>query len=180
MPDLPYTVVVGVSATSKSATALTWAQAQARQNQGRIIAVRAWRLPNPQATPSGTPAGRIAREEDVEREKRSQLERDVTEVLGDDHQVELRLVRGGRFSVLTKAAAEADLLVLDAPRQLVMGPMFAHRLIYAASCPVVVMPPDISGEPSSMFNRVAGAIGRSVVTAAGTAGRPGYRPPLIR
>ena len=30
--EQPYTVVVGVSATSKSPTALAWAQAQARQN----------------------------------------------------------------------------------------------------------------------------------------------------
>jgi hypothetical protein len=176
----PYTVVVGVSPTSKSATALAWADAQARQNQGRVIAVRAWRVPNPQATPSGTPAGRIAKADEVEEEARSALQADVAAVLGQDHGAEIRLVRGGRFKVLTAAAAEADLLVVDAPRQLLMGPMFAHRLIYAASCPVVVMPPDISGEPSTMLSRVAGAVGRSVVTAAGTAGRPGYRPPLVR
>jgi hypothetical protein len=42
------------------------------------------------------------------------------------------------------------------------------------------MPPDISGEPASMLTRMAGAVGRSVVTAAGTAGRPGYRPPMVR
>lgn len=29
----------------------------------------------------------------------------------------------------------------------------------------------------STLTRVAGAIGRGVVAAAGTAGRPGYRPP---
>jgi hypothetical protein len=67
--------------------------------------------------------------------------------------------------------------VVDAPRQLLAGPMFAHRLIYAASCPVVVMPPDVSGEPASALARAAGAIGRQVVNAAGTAGRPGYRRP---
>ena len=43
--------------------------------------------------------------------------------------------------MLIKAALGADLLVVDAPRQLLAGPMFAHRLIYAAACPVVVMPP---------------------------------------
>ena len=176
----PYTVVVGVSPTTKSAAALAWAHAQAAQNSGRVVAVRAWRLPNPQATPSGTSAGRVAVAQDVEAEARQQLEQDIAAVLGPDHGADLRLVRGGRFKVLTQAAAGADLLVLDAPRQLLMGPMFAHRLIYAATCPVVVMPPEISGEPASMLTRVAGAVGRSVVTAAGTAGRPGYRPPLIR
>jgi hypothetical protein len=176
----PYTIVVGVSATSKSPTALAWADAQARQNAGRLIAVRAWRMPNPQATPSGTPASRIPREAEVEQAQHDSLRADVVATLGADHGAEIRLVRGGKYQVLIETAAEADLLVVDAPRQLLAGPMFAHRLIYAASCPVVVMPPRVSGEPPSVLNRVAGAIGRSVVTAAGTAGRPGYRPPLIR
>ena len=176
----PYTVVVGVSATSKSPTALAWAHAQARQNGGRLVAVRAWRMPNPQATPSGTSSGRISRPEEVEEAARAALAADVAGALGEDHQAEVRLVRGGKYQVLIKAARGADLLVVDAPRQLLAGPMFAHRLVYAASCPVVVMPPRISGEPSSVLTRVAGAIGRGVVTAAGTAGRPGYRPPLLR
>ncbi|MET1004251.1 MAG: universal stress protein [Propionibacteriaceae bacterium] len=180
MAEHPYTVVVGVSATSKSPTALAWAAAQAAQNHGVVIAVRAWRLPNPQATPSGSSAGRIAQSDDVEEMARQSLVRDVAATLGDDHQAEIRLVRGGRYSVLTKAAIGADLLVVDAPRQLLTGPMFAHRLIYAATCPVVVMPPDISGEPASLLTRVSGAVGRSVAAAAGTAGRPGYRPPLVR
>jgi hypothetical protein len=174
----PYTVVVGVSATSKSPAALAWAAAQATANLGRVIAVRAWRLPNPQATPAGTPAGRIARVDEVEAGARQALESDVAAALGEGHAAEVRLVRGGRLKVLLKAAAEADLLVVDAPRQLVAGPMFAHRLLYAASCPVVVMPPVLSGEPPSTLRRVVGAVGRGVVAAAGTAGRPGYRPPL--
>ena len=101
----------------------------------------------------------------------------MSAALGEGHAAEVRLVRGGRLKVLLKAAAEADLLVVDAPRQLVAGPMFAHRLLYAATCPVVVMPPELSGEPPSTLRRVAGAVGRGVVAAAGTAGRPGYRPP---
>jgi hypothetical protein len=174
-----YTVVVGVSATSKSPTALTWAHAQAQQNGGRLVAVRAWRMPNPQATPAGTPPGRISREEDVEAAALASLEKDVAAALGPDHDAEIRLVRGSKFKVLIEAAAGADLMVVDAPRQLLAGPMFAHRLVYAASCPVVVMPPRVSGEPPSVLNRMAGAIGRSALTAAGTAGRPGYRPPLL-
>lgn len=180
MVERPYTVVVGVSATSKSPTALDWAHAQAMANGGRLVAVRAWRLPNPQATPAGTPPGRISRAEDVESAARARLEGDVAATLGEDHPAEIRLVRGGKFSVLIQAALAANLLVVDAPRQLLAGPMFAHRLIYAASCPVVVMPPHISGEPASLLTRAAASVGRSVVTAAGTAGRPGYRPPLLR
>ncbi|GAA3577797.1 hypothetical protein GCM10022197_38890 [Microlunatus spumicola] len=179
MAARPYTVVVGVSATSKSPTALDWGRAQAGSD-GRLVAVRAWRLPNPQATPSGTPAGRISRAEEIEAEARAALQRDVAATLGEDHGVELRLVRGSKYAVLLKAAEDADLLVVDAPRQLLAGPMFAHRLVYAASCPVVVMPPHISGEPPSVLSRVAGAVGRNVLTAAATAGRPGYQRPLSR
>lgn len=175
--ETPYTIVVGVSASSKSPAALTWAAAQAGRTGGRVVAVRAWRMPNPQATPAGTPAGRISRADDVEAEARRVLEADVVDALGTDHGVEVRLVRGGKLTVLLAAAAEADLLVVDAPRQLVAGPMFAHRLLYAADCPVLTMPPRLSGEPPSALIRVAGALGRGVVAAAGTAGRPGYRPP---
>lgn len=178
MAERPYTVVVGVSATSKSPTALDWARAQAGTS-GKVVAVRAWRMPNPQATPAGTPAGRISRSVDVEEEARVALERDVAATLGADHGAEVRLVRGGKYSVLLKAAEEADLLVVDAPRQLLAGPMFAHRLVYAASCPVVVMPPVLSGEPPSVLSRVAGAVGRNVLAAAGTAGRPGYQRPHL-
>jgi nucleotide-binding universal stress UspA family protein len=176
-----YTIVVGVSGTSKSPTALAWAQAQAKQNDGRVVAVRAWRPTVPQATPSGTPASRISREVDVEQEALESLEADVARALGPDHDAEVRLVRGGRFRVLAKVSRGADLLVIDAPRQLLTGPMFAHRLIYTVACPVVVMPPPISGEPQTRLTRVAAAVGRSVVAAAGTAGRPGggyRRPPL--
>lgn len=172
-----YTVVVGVSATSKSPTALAWAAAQARQNDGRIIAVRAWRVPGPQATPSGPPTVGVPRENDLEDAARASLEADVASALGPDHQAEIRLVRGGKFRVLARAADGADLLVIDAPRLLVAGPMFAHRLIYALSCPVVVMPPDLPGETPSRLTRAAGVVGRSVMNAAGTAGRPGYQTP---
>lgn len=177
--QIDYTVVVGVSATSKSPTALAWAKAQAEQSGGRVVAVRAWRLPNPQATPAGTPASRIDRAEDIEKKARARFEADVREVLGDDHGVELRLVRGGKRKVLLEAARNADLLVVDAPRALTAGPMFAHRIVYAASCPVVVMPPSISGAQRSSLTRAGLAVGRQVLRSAGTAGRPGggYRLP---
>jgi hypothetical protein len=41
--DQPYTIVVGVSATSKSPTALHWAAELAALRGGRVVAVRAWR-----------------------------------------------------------------------------------------------------------------------------------------
>ena len=170
-----YTVVVGVSATSKSPTALAWAAAQARQNDGRVVAVRAWRMPNPQATPSTNPAARMPTPTDVEHIARAAFEADVAATLGPDHGAEIRLVRGGKFRVLVQAADGADLLVVDAPRQLFAGPMFAHRLIYAAALPGGRDAAGRVGGAAVLLTRVAGAVGRGVVTAAGTAGRPGYQ-----
>ncbi|MGI3782424.1 MAG: hypothetical protein ACRYG2_16810, partial [Janthinobacterium lividum] len=103
MAERPYTVVVGVSATSKSPTALAWAREQVPTG-GRVVAVRAWRMPNPQATPSGPYAGRIPRADDVEAEARAALEHDVSATLGHDHDAEVRLVRGSKFAVLLRAA----------------------------------------------------------------------------
>ena len=176
--DHPYTVVVGVSATSKSPAALTWAQAQAEHCGGRLVAVRAWRMPIPPATPASAPAVDVPHAADVEAKARKALEEDVAAVLGDDHKAELRLVRGSKLKVLLEAATEADLLVVDAPRQLVAGPMFAHRLIYAATCPVLSMPPALSSEPPSVITRAAKSLGRGLPPAGGTAAYPAYRPPL--
>lgn len=173
----PYTVVVGVSATSKSEAALTWAQHEVERCGGRLIAVRAWRMPTPPASPAGAPAVDIPQTDDVEARARQTLEADVASVLGDDHNAELRLVRGGKMKTLVRAAAEADLLVVDAPRQLHAGPMFAHRLVYAASCPVVVMPPAITGEASTIA-RVAKSVSGGLVSVGGSAEHPAYRPPM--
>ena len=176
--NVPYTVVVGVSRTSKSPRALIWAQRQARKNDGRLIAVRAWRTPIPQATPSGEPAGRISRSSEVEAEAKQALADDVAATLGPDHDAEVQLRQGAKWPVLVEAAAEADLLVVDAPKQLMVGPMFAHQLIYAATCPVVVLPPETpEGDPPPALVRALKALGRSVASVAGAAGRPGYRPP---
>ena len=177
MDQHTYTVVVGVSPGSASPTALAWGRDQARAHDGRLIAVRAWRAPNPQATPAGTTASRVDRGSDVEREARAHLEADVASVLGPDHDAEVRLVRGDRRRALLDAARHADLLVVDAPRTYARAPLFAHRLVYAATCPVVVMPPRISGEPETGLARASRAAGWAAVRAAGSAGRPGLGTP---
>jgi hypothetical protein len=68
-------------------------------------------------------------------------------------------------------------LVIDAPRAPSMSPLLAQRIVYAATCPVVVMPPSISGLPESSLTRSARAVGRAALRSAGTSGRAGYRPP---
>lgn len=177
MAEQPYTIVVGVSQTSKSPTALTWARDLARSHEGRVVAVRAWRPQVPQATPSGEAAGRIEPVHDTEAREADRLRADVEAVLGPDSGVECRIIRGGRRRGLLTAAKDADLLVVDAPRSLSAGPMFAHRLIYAATCPVVVMPPQVSGEPPNVVQRAGRAVGRTALRSVATAGRPGYRTP---
>lgn len=175
----PYTVVVGVSDTSKSPTALEWGAAQAAQNHGRLIAVRSWRVTGPPGTMSGAAAARVTDERDLARSELAALESDVADVLGEDHTAEVRVVHGGKRKVLLAAAAEADLLVIDAPRTLTGPPLLAHRLVHAASCPVVVMPPRVS-HLTDPLERVGRAVGRAAVQSAGLAGRPGYRPPMAR
>ena len=175
--EQPYTVVVGVSPTSGSPTALVWAHAQAEANGGHVIAVRVYQSPHLPAAPGGT-SSRIPQDPaQLHADLQAQLERDVAEVLGPDHQVELRVIRGGKRRALLEQTHEADLLVIDAPRTPSMSPLLAHRIVYAASCPVVVMPPSISGAPESALSRGARAAGRAVLRSAGTSGRPGFRPP---
>jgi hypothetical protein len=173
----PYTVIVGVSATSKSPTALAWGKAQAEANHGRVVAVRVYRTPSVPTGPSGS-GSRIPQDPaTLAADQHAQLRRDVAEVLGEDHGVEVRAVRGGKRRGLLEQALGADLLVIDAPRAPAMSPLLAHRIVYAASCPVVVMPPSISGLPESALGRSARAFGRAALRSAGTSGRAGYRPP---
>lgn len=177
-PDHPYTVVVGVSATSKSAAALKWARSQAQGCAGQLIAVRAWRMPMAPASPADAPILEGSTTDDVETRARRTFEEDVEAALGADHGAELRLVRGSKLKALLEAATEADLLVVDAPPQLMTGPMFAHRLIYAATCPVVSMPPSLTTEDGpSLIDRATASISRNLAPLGGSADHPGYRPP---
>jgi len=177
--DQPYTIVVGVSATSKSPTALHWAAELAALRGGRVVAVRAWR-PTAAQTGSHVTAAPLSADvpsetEAAQAQARESLEADVAEVLGAEHRVEVRLVHGGKRRALLRVSQDADLLVIDAPRRLDLTalPGFAQRLVYAARCPVVVMPPAVSGAPRTPVERAAGALGRGVTDAAGRAPRPG-------
>jgi nucleotide-binding universal stress UspA family protein len=175
----PYTIVVGVSATSKSPTALHWASDLAAVRGGRVVAVRAWRSTPPQTGSRVTPAPLVEDVSEAERAALRQLVDDVEEVLGPNHTAEVQLVHGGKRRALIEAARDADLLVIDAPRRLDLtaAPGFAQRLVYAAPCPVVVMPPSVSGAPRTPLERAASALGRGVTEAAGRAGRPGLSHP---
>lgn len=173
-----WTVVVGINGSQQSRDALRWAKEEADLRHGRVIALRTWRAQAPAATPAGTTSARVGTTERTESEVQATLARAVAKALGPDHDVELRVVRGGRKKAFVDLSHEADLIVLGAPRKMSSGPMFAHRLVYATACPVVVMPPEPDAAPSPT-TKMAAAAGKRIIAAAGTAGRPGggYRPP---
>src|SRR6187397_1925443 len=106
--EQPYTVVVGVSPKSGSPTALVWAHAQAEANGGHVIAVRVYQPPHLPAAPGGT-SSRIPQDPaQLHADLQAQQERDVAEVLGPDHKVELRVIRGGKRRALLEQTHEAD------------------------------------------------------------------------
>jgi hypothetical protein len=176
-PENPYTVVVGVSATTKSAAALVWGKAQADAIGGRLVAVRVHPVPRFEAS-AGSSSYSAAETQEARERRTAELARDVVEVLGEDHGAEIRVVLGGKRRGLINEAREADVLVIDAPRAPSMSPLLAQRIVYAAPCPVVVMPASSSGVTESSLTRSARAVGRAALRSAGTSGRAGYRPPV--
>ena len=173
--DRPYTVVVGVSATSKSPAALTWAAAQAEVNHGRLIAVRVLRRPT-SPEDSAAPSAGSARGQGTAGQQAA-LAADVAEVLGSENEAECRVLHGGKRKCLLAAAAGADLLVIDGAQTPSSSSLLAQRIIAAAGCPVVVLPPALTAAPPSGFSKAGRAVGETVLRAVGTSGRPGYRPP---
>lgn len=176
-----YTVTVGVSATSKSPMALAWARTHAAERGGRVLAVRAWRPPIPVANAPSAPPSVSTDIPAAERAARETFAQDLVEVLGPEHGVEFRLVRGGRRRTLTDESYGADLLVIDAPSvgDMARSPLSVSRLVRSAGCPVVVMPPHRSADTdteSGRRPRVHRNVALEVASAAGRSGRPGIRP----
>src|SRR3954469_85498 len=177
----PRVTVVGISAGSKSPIALRWAAERAARSGGRGVAVRAWRPHLPATASHGTPAVIDPDVGKAEAAARESLEADVAEVLGTDHGAEVRLVHGGKGEALLTTARElgADLIVIDTPPRtdLTTAPWFVDRVIHQAPCPVVIMPPKVSGYPETLLSRFPRAVVGNGAEAAAAAGRPGIRPP---
>jgi len=173
-----HTIVVGVSPTSGSPGALRWAAEQAAARGGRVVAVRAWR-PHAPETATGGRVPSVVSDDSALSAEQSRLAEDVAHVLGRDHLVETRVVAGKRRAVLVEESRGADLVVIDAGHSTEVGARWlGSRLVRAAHCPVVVVPPALGGRGSSPLGAAAISFGRSVERAAGTAGRPGFqRPP---
>ncbi|GAB3563848.1 universal stress protein [Spelaeicoccus albus] len=176
-------IVVGVSTTSHSAEALRWAAEAAERLGSKLVAVRAWRKPHsPTSPPSGRPPATQYEPEKAYREAHDRLLADVAEVLGSDHAAECLVVRGNPLTVLLAQSENARLLVLDAPQRtdLTQTPLLAHRLVYRATCPVVVMPPRLVRRRETPLVRGGKKLAQRMAESAATAGRPGIRPPSSR
>lgn len=174
-----YTVAVGVSSTSRSPAALRWALEEAQAHHGLVIALRAWRPPRPPSATAGRPPLVPAADVDeLQQQEQAQLEVDVADVLGADAGVECRLVHGGPRKTLRGISRFVDLIVIDAPRRTDFRetPLFARRLVYSASCPVVIMPPAIADRSDTAVVSAGRKLGRGLLDAVGSAGRPGVRP----
>ena len=172
-------IVVGVSRTSHSPTALRWAADAAIRWDANLLAVRAWRPSHPPSAAAGRPPV-VTRDVEGERQwAESALADDVRQSLGDDHRAFCEVREGSPLSVLVALSQIATLLVVDAPRRTDFNttPLLAHRLVYNAGCPVVVMPPRISQQPDSPLVAAGKWLARGFLESAADAGRPGIRPP---
>jgi hypothetical protein len=140
-------VVVGVSPTTGSPTALRWAAEEARLRNVRMHAVMAWRTPLP-AAPGGRPplgSSSVPAGGNYAAEAERILREYVDAALGPGADVDSTVVKGSAVNALLSAAEGADLLVVGEPNvgripAERMARLVAPQVVLKASCPVVVMP----------------------------------------
>jgi nucleotide-binding universal stress UspA family protein len=169
----PGQIIVGVSQTSHSPVALAWAADEAARRGAGLLAVRAWRPSRPPYAAGGRPPT-ITRDVAQERADAEQaLRDDVDRALGAQHSARCEIREGSALTVLTELSAGTQLLVVDAPRRtdFKTTPMLAHRLVYQASCPVVIMPPRVSELPETPLVRT----GRKITGSGRPAASGGER-----
>jgi nucleotide-binding universal stress UspA family protein len=172
MTEQPAPVVVGISRHTGSPEALMFAIQQAQLLGAPVLAITAWRPPRPVGAAGGKPLG--MREEsptDIWVAEQDRLAARLEDHIGKplaEADVTFELRRGQPAAVLLDAAHAARLLVLDSPRAgnltTIPKSWIAPEIIFRADCPVVVMP---AQRASRLRDRL--------LTAAGTAGRPGIR-----
>ncbi len=143
-------IVAGVSGSLASYAALAWAAAEARRRGARLRVVQAWTARPPRAhyAVAQAPAQRIM----PANAAAARLSGLVHRALGDPAAAgaEIELIEGPAEGVLVDASEQADLLVLGAGRQPLVGPVIRACLRHAR-CPVVVVGPDLarSGQPET-------------------------------
>lgn len=136
------TIVVGVDGSAAADEALRWAMAEARQWEGKVVAIHAWEPPHIAYTVPGAYAvDEGALETAAKQLLTDALARTVAEpAFGLDE----RVVRGRAADVLLDAASGADLLVvgsrhLGAFGRLLLGSV-SSACVHHAPCAVVVVP----------------------------------------
>lgn len=138
-------IVVGVSPSTGSPSALRWAADEAELRGAPLRAVLAWRPPRAPAAPAGRPPGiGTGADADPAVAANHELHHLVDTALGTDRAVECVAVRGGAVHALLATTADAQLLVIGEPRPgrlaSVRAGMVAPQLVQRARCPVVVLP----------------------------------------
>lgn len=139
-------IVVGVSPSTGSPSALQWAAREASMRGAPLRAVLAWRPARPPTSSAGRPPATLTLPAKDPAAAAEQRLRDYVKVaIGSDEQVECRAIKGGAVSSLLAAATEAQLLVLGEPRPgrvaSLRASLIAPQVVLRARCPVVVLPP---------------------------------------
>ena len=141
-------IVVGIDGTDHAAAALRWAAEEAALRSATLVAVHAWSFV-PVTTPADSGLVPMAWTDNMEvlEASRAAAERtaadQVREVLGEDHDVVVKVEEGGPAAVLVAAAADADLLVVGNQGRgnlasALLGSTSAE-VADAAPCPVVIV-----------------------------------------
>jgi nucleotide-binding universal stress UspA family protein len=136
-----YRIIVGVDGSEGGERALRWAAAEADRRGGTVEAVIAWTWDGIE-TGLGTPTS----PSEAEAHARQALTRTVTAVNTVYPKVAIaaEAVRAGPATALTRAAGDADVLVLGSHghsrlHRAVVGSV-TEQCIRAAACPIVVVP----------------------------------------
>jgi nucleotide-binding universal stress UspA family protein len=142
------TIVVGVSPTTGSPSALRWAAAEAQLRGVPLKAVMAWRTPRPPGAPGGRPPAVGRASDDYPGAADRTLHEHVRAALGSDDAVTCEVVHGSEVNALLSSAQDANLLVIGEPQPgrlaSVMSSLTAPQVVLKAQCPVVVMPTSVT------------------------------------
>jgi nucleotide-binding universal stress UspA family protein len=145
---MPGRIVVGIDGTDHAAAALRWAAEEAALRSATLVAVHAWSFV-PVTTPADSGLVPMAWTEGVELLDASRAGAEhvaaeqVREVLGEEHDVVVKIVEGAPATALREAAEDADLLVVGNQGRgnlasALLGSTSAE-VADSAPCPVVIV-----------------------------------------
>jgi nucleotide-binding universal stress UspA family protein len=141
-------IVVGVSPTTGSPSALRWAAAEAQLRNLPLRAVMAWRVPRPAGAPGARPPASSLTADEYQGNADERLRGFVQSALGSDADVDCVVVQGSEVNALLSSARGAHLLVIGEPRPgrlaSMMSSLTAPQVVLKAECPVVVMPSSVA------------------------------------